>query len=393
MARRFLLWWSGHHQVADALLAVVACAFLLIEVPYSDRTILTPGDIPLMFWGDLTAYAALAWRRRSPLVVLTLVWALWLAGGRWDIWTEWNASWAELGTPTALMLMFYTAGRWSPSRRVGLLLAGTLLPCALSIVQLTRPGLLPSWVPAPADALFLMSPVLCAGAWALGRVRRSDVEAVALAEESRAQAVLAEERVRIARELHDIVAHNVSAMVIQSDGAAAALLDDDVAEVGKAVDAIGRSGRVALGELRLLLAVLRDVPDGPQPGVEAIESLAERLPLEVRLRVEGQVREMPAALGLAAYRIVQEALTNTLRHAGKEANAEVLLHYAEDGLHIQITDDGAFKSQGTPGVSRLKGSGHGLVGIRERAAMFGGTAQAASLPRHGFEVRATLPWT
>ncbi|GIH92880.1 hypothetical protein Psi01_35100 [Planobispora siamensis] len=381
--------------MADAVLAVIACAYLLIEVPYHDGSITDPATVPIMFWGDLAAYASLAWRRRFPMTVLALVWTLWLLGGRWDIWEEWNASWAELGTPTALMLMFYTAGRWSSSRRAAFFLAGTLLPTVLTTARVhawMEAGLAPYPAIAPSEDLFAVSFLLCAAAWGLGRMRRSDVEAVARAEESRAQLVLAEERVRIARELHDIVAHNVSAMVIQADGAGAALLDGDTAEADKAIEAIGTCGRGALGELRLLLAVLRDAPVTSQPSISAIGDLAERFPLRVRLRVEGDIREVPASFGLAAYRIVQEALTNTLRHAGKEANAEVFLRYAEDGLHIEVTDDGARRRHGLSEALRAAGTGHGLVGVRERAGMFGGTAHAGPLPERGFRVRATLPW-
>lgn len=207
-------------------------------------------------------------------------------------------------------------------------------------------------------------------------------------QEAAADRAVSHERVKIARELHDIVAHDVSAMVIQADGAMAALLDEDTDEVGKALRAIAHSGRNTLSELRLLVVMLREAPTRPQPGVADIAELAERMPLPVRLRIEGEVRELPAGMGLAAYRIVQEALTNTLKHAGKEANAEVLLHYAHDVLRIRITDDGAAAAHGRPGAP-----GHGLLGIRERAAMFGGGVRAAPLPGGGFQVEATLPWT
>lgn len=375
LARRVFGWWSGHPRTADALLAAVACGYLLIEVPYVDYSLAEFDRIPWWFWADLLAFASLAWRR-FPRLVLALVWTLWLVGGRWDIWAEWNDSWAALSTSSALLVMFYTMGRWTHSTWAGVFLAGTLLPAVLTV----------------AHAMSLLpSAVLCAAVWGLGRLRRTEVEAIAQAQESRAQAVLAQERIRIARELHDIVAHNVSAMVIQSDGAASALLDEDLAEVSAAIQAIGWSGRTALGELRLLLGVLREAPMQPQPGIEAIVDLVERLPLEVRLDIEGPVREATAGMGLAAYRIVQEALTNTLKHAGKEANAEVLLRYAEDGLHLRVVDDGGQRRR--PGPPRTDGDGHGLVGIAERAAMFGGTASAAHLPHGGFQVEVTLPWS
>ncbi|WP_113701273.1 histidine kinase [Nonomuraea lactucae] len=397
MVRRLLSWWSGHPRVADALLAATACGYLLITVPYHDQSITEPGHIAVTFWGDLLVYASLAWRRRHPLPVLALVWTLWLIGGRWDIWAEWNASWSELSTPTALMLMFYTMGRWTTSRWTGLFLGGTLLPVALGAAQVwAGQHVVPFPVPVPADDLFTMSFVSCMAAWGLGRLRHSEAEALAeavtRAEESQVQAILDEERVRIARELHDIVAHNVSAIVIQAHGAAAALVDEDVAAADAAIEAIAESGRTALVELRLLLGVLRQAPAEPQPDIRAIHDLVRRLPLEVRLLVEGQAHEVSSVLSLSAYRIVQEALTNTLKHAGKEANAEVLLRYADDGLHIRVTDNGAGRSRQEPGGMRPVGAGHGLTGIQERAAMLGGTARAVPLPDGGFQVEATLPW-
>ncbi|MEV0384971.1 histidine kinase [Nonomuraea sp. NPDC050643] len=391
MVRRALDWWSEHPQLADALLAAAACTFLLVEVPYSDHTIASPGSLPVTFWGDLLAYASLAVRRRYPVPVLALVWTLWLAGGRWDIWAEWNASWAELSTPTALMLVLYTGGRWTSSRWPVVFLAGTLLPALVTVARMWAGPVLPE----PPDDLYVVSFVTCAAAWGLGRLRRSEAEAVARAaaraEESKAQVALAEERIRIARELHDIVAHNVSAMVIQSTGAGVALLNDDKAEARAAVEAIGHVGRTALAELRMLLGVLREGPTLPQPGIEAIRELTEWLPIDVRLRVEGPTRPAPPDVGLAAYRIVQEALTNTLKHAGKDANAEVTLRYADDGLHIQVTDDGVGGVGGTE-RGRAGAFGHGLIGMRERAEALGGTAQGGPLPGGGFGVEVTLPW-
>jgi signal transduction histidine kinase len=385
MIRRALDWWSEHPQLADALLAAAACTFLLVEVPYSEHTIASPGRLPVTFWGDLLAYASLALRRRYPVQVLALVWALWFAGGRWDIWAEWNASWSELSTPTALMLALYTAGRWTSSGWPIAFLAGTLLPALVTVTA----GPVAA---APPDDLYVVSFVTCAAAWGLGRLRRSEAEAVARAaaraEESKAQAALAEQRMRIARELHDIVAHNVSAMVIQSSSAGVALLNDDKAAAGAAVEAIGHVGRTALAELRMLLGVLREGPAMPQLGIEAIGEMTEWLPLDVRLRVEGAPRQVPPEVGQAAYRIVQEALTNTLKHAEKDATAEVVLRHAADGLHIQVTDDGGGGAErGWAGAS-----GYGLIGIHERAEGLGGTASGAPLPEGGFRVEVRLPW-
>ncbi|MFI6504529.1 sensor histidine kinase [Nonomuraea typhae] len=364
MVRRVLVWWSGHPRAADTMLAGVACVYLLIEIPYHEQSLARFAGVPPTFWADFAAFACVAFRRRRPYEVLVAIWALWLAAGRWDIWLEVNNSWAELGASTALQIAFYTVGRWRAS---------------------------PYWLVVALAVLVpggVLSAAVVTTAWAIGVARRRWVTAAAQAEEGRALAMVAEERVRIARELHDIVAHNVSAMVIQSHGATVALLDEDRLAAGTALEAIRESGQAALVELRLLLGGLRQEEAGePQPGIEAIGGLVERHPLAVRLRVEGRIRTAPAGLGLAAYRIVQEALTNTLKHAGKEAEAQVVLRYGEHGLHITVTDDGSGRPRARPARS-----GHGLINIAERAALFGGASHAAPLPQGGFQVEATLPW-
>jgi signal transduction histidine kinase len=247
-----------------------------------------------------------------------------------------------------------------------------------------------------AGLTLLFAPVLIA--WALGtaaRTRRAYL--AALVERARrlererealARVAVADERERIAREIHDIVAHSVSLMVVQSDGAGAALDQQNLLEVGKAIAAIGRTGRDALTELRLMLGVLRGSHglEAPQPGTGQIEDLISSVPLPVRLRVDGPQRDLPQGLALAAFRIVQEALTNTVRHAGPGASADVRLNYQAGALEVEVTDDGA--GMLAPGLA-----GHGLIGMRERVAMFGGTLTAGPAPAGGFCVRAQLPWT
>lgn len=241
----------------------------------------------------------------------------------------------------------------------------------------------------------LFAPVLLA--WATGtttRTRRAYLAGLVeradrLERERQALALVAvaEERERIARELHDIVAHSVSLMVVASDGADAALEQRDTAEARKAVVAIGRTGRDALTELRLLLGMLRSDPElaGPQPGAGQLKELIDSVPVQVRLSVEGPERELPQGLGLAVFRIVQEALTNTVKHAGPDARADVRLSYGDRALEIEVTDDG--NGAAPPGPP-----GHGLIGMRERAAMFGGMLTAGPGPAGGFRVRALLPW-
>ena len=214
----------------------------------------------------------------------------------------------------------------------------------------------------------------------LERGHRDAAEAVAL------------ERARIARELHDVVAHSVSVMTVQA-GAARMMLDGDPQRAVAPLLAVEETGRQALSELRRLLGILRaDTEQSglvPQPGLDDLPSLLDTVRdagLPVVLEVSGAVRPVPPGLGLAVYRIVQEALTNTLKHAGASA-VTVAVGYAAQRLTVEIRDDG----RGTGGP-RLGPSGHGLTGMRERAAIYGGTLEAGPPPGgNGYAVRATLP--
>ena len=205
-----------------------------------------------------------------------------------------------------------------------------------------------------------------------------------------AQAAVAVERGRIARELHDVVAHNVSMMVVQA-GAAARVLEGAQPHVREALAAIADTGRATVDEMRTLLGVLRAGDDdarlAPQPGLADLERLiasVREAGLPVELEIEGEPLRLPQALDLSGYRIVQEALTNTLKHAG-QARASVRICYRATGVELEIGDDG-------PGVGTGAGSGgHGLVGIRERVAMLGGELELGPRPEGGFGVRARLP--
>jgi signal transduction histidine kinase len=241
----------------------------------------------------------------------------------------------------------------------------------------------------------LFAPVLLA--WAFGtaaRTRRAYLagledraERLQREREALAQVAVAQERERIARELHDIIAHSVSLMVVQSDGADAAIEQENIGEARKAVAAIGCTGRAALTDLRLLLGILRSDHEiaEPQPGIEQLQELIGSVPLKVRLRVDGEPRELPQGLALAVFRIVQEALTNTVKHAGPEVSADVRLRYSSNAMEVEVSDNG-------PGLILPSRSGHGLIGMRERTAMFGGTFTAGPRPAGGFRVLAWLPW-
>jgi signal transduction histidine kinase len=204
-----------------------------------------------------------------------------------------------------------------------------------------------------------------------------------------AREAVVEERARIARELHDAVAHHVSVMVVQA-GAERRTLDSSNAGTREVLETIERTGRSALTEMRRLLGMLRDETDDPlhpQPGLGDVPTLVTQLRdagLAVRLEMVGERRELPVGIELSGYRIVQEALTNALKHAG-DAHATVYVRYGSDSLELEITDDG-----GCGHDSSLPG-GHGLVGMRERVALYGGRFRASPNPAGGFTVHALLP--
>ena len=204
-----------------------------------------------------------------------------------------------------------------------------------------------------------------------------------------AREAVVEERARIARELHDVIAHHVSMIVLQA-GAERRVLDVEHTSTLEVLETVERTGRSALTEMRRLLGMLRgdaDEPLTPQPGLRDVPTLVTQLReagLSVELNVEGERRELPAGIELSAYRIVQEALTNALKHAG-EAPASVNIRYGSESLELEIADDGAGASATVPS------GGHGLVGMRERVALYGGQLEAGRRSSGGFVVHVLLP--
>ncbi|MEO3825398.1 sensor histidine kinase [Actinomadura sp. B10D3] len=248
---------------------------------------------------------------------------------------------------------------------------------------------------------FTMLTVMVAGVYILGlhmRTRRAYLRSVEeraarleLERDNEVRMAMAAERARIARELHDVVAHNVSVIVVQADGAAYAI-DTDVRRARQALDTISSTGRTALAEMRRLLGVLRETDDAgafaPQPGVAQLDDLVEQVRasgLTVAYEVEGTPATMSEGRQLTVYRIVQEALTNTLKHGGPRADVSVRLRYAEDALEIRVEDDGRGASASDDG------RGHGLAGMRERVAVYGGSVRTGPRAGGGFEVVASIP--
>jgi len=339
----------------------------------------------------------LAWRRRAPFGVLVVVGIAGAVVGTG--WPELNA----LYTFIAVVVAVFSVGAYAQPRRavVGCALVIGWFWIGALIDNARHPGRR-----GPSDVVFVT--VVFGGAWLLGRALRGRGQQAAQLErraarleadqQAQARAAVAAERARIARELHDVIAHSVSVMVIQA-GAAEQLLEDTPERARGPLEAVQDTGRQTILELRRLLGILRE--DGqelslaPQPGLAGLELLMEEMRLaglSVQLRVEGQPGRLPPGIDLAAYRIIQEALTNTLRHAGP-AHAEVLVRYQQHAVELEVLDDGHGPG---PNNGASGASGHGLVGMRERVALYGGTLEAG--PRTttkaagtGYAVRARLP--
>ena len=231
-----------------------------------------------------------------------------------------------------------------------------------------------------------------AGVFVRGRRQAAALAARNAALQRQAEQAVTAERARIARELHNIVAHHLSVVVLQAAGARASGRASD-----RTLEKIEHSGRQALTEMRRLLGMLRE-PDeepelNPQPGLGEVPALAESVRaagLPVRLVIDGDEAALPAAVDVSAYRIVQEALTNVLKHAGC-AHAEVRVCYVEDAVTIEVTDDGPGLDAADPVWAEATQGGRGLTGMRERVALFGGDLRAGPRPDGGFTVRARLP--
>jgi signal transduction histidine kinase len=254
-------------------------------------------------------------------------------------------------------------------------------------------------IPGHATPELLFIPVDFGISWAAGFALRERAEKAEAAEiratqaererEVAARIAVAEERARIARELHDIVAHAMSVMVLQV-GAVRHKLPDVLAEDRDALKGVEQAGRTALAEMRRLLGAMRRDGDEaelvPQPGLEALDSLVEeigRAGLPVQLHVDGEPFPLPRGIDLSAYRIVQEGLTNALKHA-RATNADVTVRYRADELQLEVRDNGE-------GVSTSDGPGHGLVGVRERVKIYGGEMSAGTVNGGGFVLSTRLP--
>jgi signal transduction histidine kinase len=297
-------------------------------------------------------------------------------------------------TFAAYEIAFYSVGVYAGTRRglVAVAISTVLLGVATIVVVGTVDGVnVGDWLPMVAWAW---------AAYGVGRVignhsrRTAQLErltaALAAERDARAAEAVSVERARIARELHDVVAHNVSVMSVQAM-AAGRILAPGHPEVQAALQTIERTGRATIDEMRRMLGALRDDEQAPlrlpQPSLDGLEGLAAQVReagLAVEVHVEGDPVPLPAGLALSAYRIAQEGLTNALKHAGA-SHATVTIRYDPAGIEVEVVDDGI----GTTGDGSA--GGHGLVGMRERAALFGGRLEAGPRPSGGWSVRVRMP--
>jgi signal transduction histidine kinase len=366
---------------ADVALAAAVCAELVIEMLFTNER---SGPLAANLVAAVALGAPLAWRRAAPLATIIAVGAAGVVLG-----AALTPPQDLIGTFAALGLATFSVAAHEPRPRA---LAG--LGIAIAIVVIVSL--------ATDDTAMVFPFVVFGGVWILGRVARGRAKLTAeLAtrgkqlDRERAQRerdAVARERARIARELHDVVAHSVSVMVVQA-GAARRVLDrDPEASIG-ALGAVEATGRDALTEMRRLLGILRpegeDVEHSPQPSLDRLGALVARsrdAGLDVELRSEGEPGPLAPGVDLTAFRLVQEGLTNALKHSGR-GPARVTLRWSDELLEVEIAN--RVGSDGAIGDALL-GSGQGLVGMRERVALCGGELRAGPVGR-GFVVRARLP--
>lgn len=337
---------------------------------------------------DVLLILPLVLRRRAPVTSFTAISLLLLA----QVMVLDGLRYGDV----ALLLGLYAIAAYGPVWAVWAGLATGLLGAILSTLAWS----MPDDATASVATWVAMSTIVFAS-WLLGYLARTRRAYVASLEEraaqlerdasQQAQIATAAERARIAREMHDVVAHSLSVMVVQADGAlyAARQRPEQALETLRTISA---TGRASLAEMRQLLGLLREdtaeATLSPVPGGADIAQLVEQLRssgLTIELRVIGELERLDAATGLTTYRIVQEALTNTLRHAGPEVSATVDLRITTDGVRIRVDDDGRGAS------APDDGHGHGIVGIRERIAVHAGTVEAGPRPGGGFRVHAIVP--
>ncbi|MFE5579984.1 sensor histidine kinase [Kitasatospora sp. NPDC056531] len=401
---RLNAWLRRHPMVVDAAWAsIVLFLGLLPNSDYGDSgwrldsEILVAVLLPLL----------MVFRRRFPDVTVAAATGVALAQVIADV--------EPGGSAIAYLVFAYTGAAFGQKWTSRLALAAGLAAGPLTFWQMNplkttvQAGEAHSRPYNLGEALLIMvlmsTPFILCWAWGrLTRVRRAyltelEDRASRLERERDAQAkvAVAAERARIARELHDVVAHNVSVMIVQADGAAY-VLDNSPQQAKEALGTIASTGRQALVEMRRLLGVLRTADTAeeyvPQPGVEELPELLEQVRtagLQVDYATSGHPRELPRGVELTVYRIVQEALTNVRKHGGPDVHARVAVDFGERELAVLVEDDGRGSTDEQLATGGADGLGHGLIGMRERVGMVSGSLDVGPRPGGGFRIRAVLP--
>ncbi|MCF1597275.1 sensor histidine kinase [Streptomyces muensis] len=375
---------APHRTRNDALLAVAAAALATVTALLGDHG-LRPDALGWTLL--LVANVPLVWRRHRPVLVMLMVLVCVAPYHALD-----NNHAAPI---PATLVVLYTIAATGTVRRT-LLIGAAVLGVTLVINALTNPGetmeilRISGWVVA---VLFCGIDVRYYRQFVAAIVERAERAERTREEEARRR--VAEERLRIARDLHDLLAHSITLIGVQTSVAAHVLAADperlDRRSIAKSLDDIADTCRTARGELRTTLEVLREQgvageTRGPLPGLDGVPDLVAAARLAgARVESTVRVRQAPPAVGAAAYRIVQEALTNVVRHAGPEPAVRVELYEERGALHVSVTDDGICRA------ADPQSSGYGLVGMRERARSVGGTLDAGPRDEGGFEVSAVLP--
>ena len=383
-------WMRGFDPVrADILLAAVFLVAFAVQA-------LVAAHLKVGFMQALMALVvavAIMLRRRWMIQALLLVCVMFV-GGRWLIGGHIARHGGVVGM-IGVLLLFYGCGAFLEGRRawfgMGISLAfGAALSLGKSSSVLAA---------VFSDVAFVVLPFLVGRSRRLALARehaaREQAERLDSERELHVRTAALGERMRLAREIHDVIAHSVSVMVIQAAGART-VMDRDPMRAETALRSVERAGREALAEMRRLLGVLADGQDlralAPQPGLEDLPELVSSTRaagLNASIRVDGDPVAVSQGLSLCAYRVVQEALMNTLKHAGP-TQAEVYMRWCEDALELRVSDTGRVADRGV-GEPVAGSSGHGITGMRERAALHGGSVEAGSAPDGGFVVRATIP--
>ncbi|TQS42229.1 sensor histidine kinase [Cryptosporangium phraense] len=375
----------------DVALAAIVTAFAQLDLRLNLDNSQHYGSQLVSALVTLVITGVLVFRRRAPVATAVTV-AVAVAGP--ELFTQ--LTFQLWGDFLPILIAAYSVARYAD--RKGALIGAGAAALALAVCMLRLPALRTVENLPFAIVPYLVSVV--AGRGIRHRQRQHDAERgraerLAAEREESIRAALAEERGRIARELHDIVAHCVSVMVVQA-GAAEDLLDRDPEAARAPLRSVQETGRDAVGELSRMLGLLRRADLGmaatlaPQPGIAELSALVEQVRaagLPVQMTVDGEPRPLPPGVELTAYRVVQEALTNTLKHGGP-ARASVAVCYADETLTIEVIDTGR---SGSTGSEPVVGTGHGLLGMRERVGLYDGELTAGPRSEGGFGVKVELP--